>query len=694
LTSFIERNEVNELQALLAEHRLLTITGSGGVGKTRIAIEVARRTEHLYDETWFVDLLPVRDGRLIVSQIAARFNVPLEGADGLTGIVHHLRSRRVLLVMDNCEHVVADAASVIGNLLQRCRSLTVLATSREPLALSGELAYRLPCMNPQAARDLFVARAQASDPTLSFDAQRLAAVTEICMELDGIPLAIELAASRVSTLGFEPLRTRLHGGISLTGSRDLPLRHQTMIATIGWSYDLLSGAEQLLLRRLSVFAGGFTLESAEDVCCDESLPAAAIANEVSTLAQKSLINIEHAGTSTRYRFLDSIRTFAWERLLESGQLEKVMLRLIEWLTQEAAPLESTTPGELFAELRCELDNVAAAVGTSRQMEMRTLGFGLLERLRESENPELIGLLISAMAAFLTDTELLALSERAIPLLIAAGHGARAADLHARCASLECVRGDAAAAENHLVRGEALLTTGERCRSRAGFSFASYGAYVYCLLKNFEGARALLDGLEIPPGDPYEVEVRLVLAEVEFCEGHIEKAIEILTSAKPGLARYPNAKELTIVVSGGLAGYQLALGSVRAAEEELREALSAADRECDFWFTTGIEDLGRYAAYFAATSGRAELAARLLGACDRRSNPASLEDDSKSRDLAAKAIEGQLSPERAEALRCNGAGEDLYELLEEFLAQPAAAESARPSATSSPRATSVIRSSPN
>ena len=151
LTSFIERNEVSELQAFLAEHRLLTITGSGGVGKTRVAIEVARRTQHLYDETWFVDLLPVRDGSLIGSQIAARLNVQVRGDDGLSEIVHHLRSRRVLLVIDNCEHVVGDAASVIGNVLQRCPSLIVLATSRETLAVSGEFSYRLPCMDTRTA---------------------------------------------------------------------------------------------------------------------------------------------------------------------------------------------------------------------------------------------------------------------------------------------------------------------------------------------------------------------------------------------------------------------------------------------------------------------------------------------------------------------------------------------------------------
>ena len=149
LTSFIERSEVYELQNLLAAHRLLTITGSGGVGNTRIAIEVARRVEHLYDEMWFVDLLPLRGGNLVRSQIAARLNVQLRGDDGLTEIAHRLRSRRVLLVIDNCEHVVVEAASVIERLLGRSTTLTVMATSREALAVPGELAYRLPSMDAE-----------------------------------------------------------------------------------------------------------------------------------------------------------------------------------------------------------------------------------------------------------------------------------------------------------------------------------------------------------------------------------------------------------------------------------------------------------------------------------------------------------------------------------------------------------------
>ncbi len=720
LTSFIERSELDELKALLPVHRLLTITGSPGIGKTRIAIEVARRVEDLYDETWFVDLLPVRDGNFVATQIALRLNVPSEHDDGLSAIVHRIRSRRALLVIDNCEHVVADVASAVEQLLRRCPSLTMLTTSREALKLSAELAYRLPSMDAKVASDLFVARVQQGDPMWSVNTERLAVVADICKNLDGIPLAVELAASRVSTLGLDALRRRVKGGITITGSRDLPARHQTMTATTAWSYNMLSDVEKALFRRLSVLMGGFTLDAAQDICSDQSLSADVVADALSQLVRKSLIDVEHLGTSLRYRFLEPIRTFGSERLLESGELESAMRRLLEWLGQKAAVLDSDPPPQLLADERIELDNVRFAVrwaestiqcpaivaaakvligfrnvwfGAGRQMEFRTLAFALLDRLDESEWPGLVGLLIHAMAGFLTSPELLRLSERAIPLLVAAGHHARAAELHARCASAECMRGGAAAAENHLTRGEALLGSNGR-RTRAAFYFASHGAYVRCLLKNFRGARALLDRLEVPPGEPFEVDVQVLFALIEFGEGRAENAIDILKNAKPGLERHPNAKHLTVLVSGNLAGYYLSLDNTRAAEGDLREALGAAVDIRDLWLTTGIGILGRYAAFFAATSGNVNLAARLLGACDRGSNPESLEDDAESRELAVKAIHERLAPKRADALRRSGAAEDLYDLLEEYLAQPAADDSARPSAMSSPRATSVSRSSPN
>ena len=307
-----------------------------------------------------------------------------------------------------------------------------------------------------------------------------------------------------------------------------------------------------------------------------------IADALSQLVSKSLISSEHVGTSIRYRFLEPVRAFAWELLVQSGELETAMWRLIGWLKRKAALIHSVRPSQLLADERIELDNVRFAVRwaestmhyaaivavtevligfrlvwyiSGRHVEIRALGFRLLELLKESENPDLVGLLVNAMVGFLTGPEVLELSERAIPLLTETGHPALAAELHSRCASAECMRGNAATAENHLLRGEALLSSEDRYRSHAGFSFATHATYVRCLLDDFAGARALLDGLEIPPGDVYEVDVRILLAEIEFCEGRCGEAIEILRSVKPDLGRYYSAKHLTILVCGNLAIYE-------------------------------------------------------------------------------------------------------------------------------------------
>ncbi|MGB6986485.1 MAG: helix-turn-helix domain-containing protein [Candidatus Aquilonibacter sp.] len=726
LTSFIERNEVDELKGLVAEHRLLTITGSPGIGKTRIAIEVARRIEDSYDETWFVDLLPIRDRDLVASQIALRLNVPVEGDDGLSGIIHHLSLRHSLLVIDNCEHVIADAAGVVEKLLRACPLLTVLATSREALAHSAELVYRLPPMDSQTASDLFLARALQVDPTWSVDAQRLAVIADICKTLEGIPLAIELAASRISSLGLEALRTRLRGGITLTGSRDLPLHHQTMTATIAWSYDLLAEAEAQLFRRLSVLVGGFTLELAESVGHGQMLPAEAIADVLSHLVQKSLVTVNHRETSTRYGFLESIRTFALQRLTEAGEHEKdgiveeTMLRLMEWLSQQAAVFESAKPASVLTPLRGELDNVAAALtwalstgdapaitaasrlfvafrlvwaGTNRQMEFRGFGLQLLDGLSDDEAPELVGLVIFALGPYLGEAKLLSLSQRAIPLLIGAGYGIRAGEMHARCAQVECLRGNAQAAERHLQLGEALFSSDELKRTRWGWSFACNAGWVRCILRDFDAAKALLISLEVPPGEiGAQADVRRLRASIEFGQGNVGGAIELLSSLTKLLDSNPALRWHTIQTYGNLAEYHLYNDDIVTAEAELRVCLSAALEVRNAWMAV-VASYARHAALVAARRGRIELAVRLLGAAD----PHHLAEPGAPFDsgaVATKIVEAELSPARADALRHVAASEDLYDLFEEFLAQPAAADSAAPSATSSPRATVVTRSLPN
>jgi predicted ATPase len=368
LTSFIERSEVVDLSGLLLDHRLLTITGTGGVGKTRIAIEVSRRIEQRYQDLWFVDLLPVPGGKQLGPYMADLFDVRADDGEILSEIVRQLRSRRTLLVLDNSEHIIAEVRTFVESLLFECPLLTVLATSREPLRQPGEVTFRLPPMDESAALGLFVARAKAADRSLAFSAERLAIIGAICNELERIPLAIELTASHIAALGFDEIRERLNGDTILAASSGLAGRHQTMVATIAWSYDLLSDVDRMLFERLSVFVANFTLAAAEAVCADASLPVAGVADGVQRLVQKSLIEAELVDTSMRYRFLESIRSFASMRLLQTGDAAKTTLRLTEWLTYKArVDGTSQSPGQLI-QGGSELD---VARRSSRRQPMRS-----------------------------------------------------------------------------------------------------------------------------------------------------------------------------------------------------------------------------------------------------------------------------------------------------------------------------------
>ena len=496
-----------------------------------------------------------------------------------------------------------------------------------------------------------------------------------------------------------------------------------MTAAIAWSHDFLSERERLLFRRSSVSVGGFTLEWAEQVCADDALPVETIADTLAGLVQKCLININHVGLSTRYCFLESIREFAQQRLSECGELNGIVLREIAYFEEMSAALLDQPSTDSVIRHRAELENVREVVrwaqshgdpsairsaakiligfsraysSATRQFEPRMLGLGVLDHLDEDEDPELVARLISALATHITASERMVLLPRAIPLLKQTGQLDRAAYLHAKIAEIECNRGNRVAAVEHVTEAQALLTTNELRNSRRGVTTAMTCAYVCALLGEFDAARKWLAQAETPVGDMQEVEAQIVLAEIEFREGHIEKACQVSKKLVDILGSYPDMDHLVIMVFGNYARYLLQLGAEDTAEEALCVSLHRAVDIRDSGFLYVISSLARHASALAARAGRADLAARLLGACDGadQCNGRPSIKDTAAEELAAKSISSQLSKERAETLRAQGADEDLYELLEEFLAQAAAADKARASATSSPRATSVTRSSPN
>jgi predicted ATPase/DNA-binding SARP family transcriptional activator len=383
LTSFIGRErELAEVRRLLAGTRLLTLTGAGGSGKTRLALEAAGgATPELVDRVACVELAPLTDGRRVPELVASQLGISEQpGRSTMDALVAALRTGRLLLVLDNCEHVIEPCAVLADTLLRACPDLRIMATSRAALGIGGETAWLVPLLTVPDPGDpaeravhaesvqLFVARARDVRPDFGIDAENVAAVVQICRRLDGIPLALELAAARLRSLPPEQVARRLDNRFQLltTGSRTALPRQQTLRATIDWSYELLAAPERLLFERLAVFAGSFALEAAESVCADAGIPADAVLDLLSSLVEQSLVELVEHGGAARYRLLETVLQYAAERLDARGADAAVRARHARFyhaLVIEAEPHLTTPNRRLWIDgIDRDFDNVRRALG--------------------------------------------------------------------------------------------------------------------------------------------------------------------------------------------------------------------------------------------------------------------------------------------------------------------------------------------
>lgn len=411
LTSFIGRGqELKEVADLFSKSRLVTLTGSGGVGKTRLAIQVIAEVLDLFpDGVWFLDLTPLSDPTLVPNTLANMLGLHESGELPITDLlINYFRGRMALVIFDNCEHLIDASALLVDSLLVSCEHLSVLTTSRETLRISGEIPYRVPSltipkldiepvvdtlMKTESVK-LFTERAAVASPGFAISLHNVFAIAQICQRLDGIPLAIELAAARANVLTTEQILKRLDDRFKLltSGLRFSLPRHQTLRATIDWSYDLLSEKERVLFRRLAVFRGGWTLESAEEVCIVDNIASGEILELLSSLVNKSLVDTEESPTKThyptqrplRYHMLETLRQYASEKLVESRENDVLRDRHLEYFLNLAKTAEPqlVRPKQLewLSLLDADYENLRFAVEWALKNEIAEISLNLCTAL--------------------------------------------------------------------------------------------------------------------------------------------------------------------------------------------------------------------------------------------------------------------------------------------------------------------------
>lgn len=384
LTTFIGRQrEQVEVSQLLSKNRLVTLTGTGGVGKTRLAIQVVTGVRsHFPDGVWFLDLAPLVNPILLPNTLATviglRESAELSFKDLL---INYFQARSALVVFDNCEHLIESCAQLVLSLLSACEDLSILATSREALRVAGEIPYRVPSLeiprlDAESAMEtlknidsvqLFAERATAASSSFLINPHNAFAVAEICQRLDGIPLAIELAAARVNVLTVEQILMRLNERFRLLtgGFRSVVSRHQTLEAAVDWSYTLLSEKERTVFRRLAVFSGGWTLKAAEAICIGNGIESAEVLDLLSGLVNKSLVFVETVQGHSRYRRLQMIREYALAMLKKSDEMSMIRFRHLNFFAEMVFEAERNLKGPeeafWYERLDSELDNLRTAL---------------------------------------------------------------------------------------------------------------------------------------------------------------------------------------------------------------------------------------------------------------------------------------------------------------------------------------------
>jgi predicted ATPase len=684
-TEFIGRDtEVERIQEMLRTRRLVTVTGIGGLGKTRVAIRAAAGAKGAFrDGVAFVDLGSLSEDRLVVARVASALKIALpEGAVEAVDVAAHLKDRHVLLLVDNCEHVLATAGSVLSAILGAAPGVSILATSRERLRIASENVYRLSTLAAPDAIELFVERVTSLASDFVLTDPRTAEIAEICAKLDGIPLALELAAARVPSMGLTRLRSELNRTIAVlsNGNRDVPTRQRTLEATLAWSFDLLEPAEQVVFRRLSVFAGGWTVEAAQGICAGPDLSEDVVVESLSSLVEKSLVTVDLDADPARYDFLQLARTFARAKADAADEFEPSRERHAMWHVALCDHDGAETRGSKSRARRiahAELDNLRAAIEWSFQ-RAQTAPFAARIIARSNEvwwNHGLYGEYQAFVRAAIAGID-----EAAFPTEAARLHNSRSSaatgiervEAAEKATELFSLAGDqraAAISEQHRAWGLALLgrldeaaAAAERSLelqeglgNRESHDYATTvrtRATIAAKQGDFTEARRLIEKAiaiaEAVHSDRLAARCRMSLVDFEFTAGDAAAALagseQVIGSARHfGLRR----DEMYLVCNR--AGYHLALGHADAARDDARIALEYArdnDTECRL-------NAMQHLATVAALLNESDVSARLLGFIDgedkRLSRTRELAEEI-CYDVLMKALQADISEETIVRLR--------------------------------------------
>jgi predicted ATPase len=714
-TAFIGRDrDVADVKELLNRHRLVTLVGSGGVGKTRLALQVGTDLIDDYpDGVWFVDFAPISDPELVSSVTAQALGMSQqEGRRVDESIPLWLKRKKLLLIFDNCEHVLETVASLADAIVKTARDVRIVATSRQALNVAGEEPVRIPSLDvPHAIADLsaakvmefaavalFVSRATTADRSFVLTDDTAPIVADICRRLDGIPLAIELAAARVKVLSIPHLAERLNERFKILtgGSRSALPRQKTLTALLDWSYDLLTAQEQLLFARLGIFAGGFSLDAATNVCGGQGLDEIDVLDLLGSLTDKSLVVADTSGVRERYRLLESTAAYALEKLSASGEREALARRHAEYFRDQAEAADGRFgTGSTFAwiaDAELELDNDRAALAWAlTQGNDAVLGGAIagalfwlwgnagltvegrywvdlaLERVNEAEQPRVAACLWLALGGLSAGKRGHEAAERAMRLFASVDDARSVVRAQQNLAYALSLMGRLDEAQAAI---EQALATSRACGDTLSVAACLPHQGTIARRRGDAGAAREIFAQALAAHEALGNELGIAavlnnLAELEFADEHPEQALRAATESLEILLRGKNAKNIATSHTN-IAAYRIALGDLAGAREAAREGLRIA-RQVRYEPIIAIAP--QHLAIFSAHGGFTRRAAQLLGYVDAQYAALGMQREPTEQwgyDKLIAALRETLSADEIAALGAEGAAWSEDQAVEEAL----------------------------